>query len=66
MIKTVMYDGIIYHDYAWDYQKKAIIGRNGRYLTTLKLNYGSVVKLNKNGKLTTVIIEKLSDQMDKL
>lgn len=63
MIKTVVYDNNIFYDYAWDFQKQSIIGRNGRYLNANKLNYGSVVKLKKNGIIYTVIIEKLSEQM---
>jgi hypothetical protein len=66
MIKAVRYNGTIFYDYSWDYQKKAVVGRNGRYLQPNKLNYGSIVKLKQNGTLYTVIIEKLSEEMDKL
>ena len=66
MIKAVVYDGIVFTDYSWDFEKQAIIGMKARYMNVKKLNYGSIVKLRKNGITYTIIIERLSEQMNEL
>jgi hypothetical protein len=66
MIRRVVYDGETFNEYSWDYHKKAIIGRNGRYLKPNRLKYGSIVNIKKNGIIYTVILEKLEEQMDEL
>ena len=64
MNSTVIYNGMVFHGYTWDYEKQLVIGKRDRHLKPNVLKYGRICTLIKDYGPFTVNIDKLAIQMD--